>query len=97
MADLRKDLLRQMRALRASLDPKVVDRAKWAVEGKVPYDRDNAKAAVDDFLAAKADGGAFRRKLEAALKKEGTSLDEAKPADTVPPDSPPPRRRGRLT
>ncbi|KAA0591725.1 cytochrome c biogenesis protein ResB [Azospirillum lipoferum] len=96
MSDLRKDLLRQMKAIREKMDPKLVERVKLAALGKVPYDSDAAKEAVGHFLDAKRDGGAFRRKLEQALKAEGGTLDldgekaaPAKPAGK-------PRRGGRI-
>ncbi|CAO3405845.1 hypothetical protein [Azospirillum largimobile] len=92
MSDLRKDLLRQMKAIRDRMDPKLVERAKLAALGKVPYDSDAAKEAVGHFLDAKRDGGAFRRKLEQALKAEGGTLDldtEGKAPSPVKP------RRGR--
>lgn len=95
MSDLRKDLLRQMKAIRDRMDPKLVERAKLAALGKVPYDSDAAKEAVGHFLDAKRDGGAFRRKLEQALKAEGGTLDldtEGKAPSPVKP-----RRGGRMT
>lgn len=98
MSDLRKDLLRQMKAIRDRMDPKLVERAKLAALGKVPYDSDSAKEAVGHFLDAKRDGGVFRRKLEQALKAEGTPLDfdggEWPPAAKPPAK---PRRGGRMT
>lgn len=98
MSDPRKDLLRQMMALRQSLDPKVVERAKLAVFGKVPYDRDNARAAVATFLDRRNDGGAFRHKLEEALRREGATLDVERPEPTREDSHPlKPRRIGRLT
>ncbi|ANC90697.1 hypothetical protein A6A40_01575 [Azospirillum humicireducens] len=99
MSDLRKDLLRQMKAIRDRMDPKLVERAKLAALGKIPYDSDAAKEAVGHFLDAKRDGGAFRRKLEQALKAEGATLDldtEGKaPSPVQPPQKP--RRGGRMT
>ncbi|MFP5513272.1 MAG: hypothetical protein ACLGJC_09350 [Alphaproteobacteria bacterium] len=98
MSDLRKDLLRQMKAIRDRMDPKLMERAKLAALGKVPYDSDAAKEAVGHFLDAKRDGGAFRRKLEQALKAEGATLDldaEEKPPPAMPPAKP--RRGGRMT
>ncbi|KAA0577462.1 hypothetical protein FZ983_21575 [Azospirillum sp. B21] len=99
MSDLRKDLLRQMKAIRDRMDPKLVERAKLAALGKVPYDSDAAKEAVGHFLDAKRDGGAFRRKLEQALKAEGETLDLDTEAKAPPPVKPPekPRRGGRMT
>jgi len=71
MSDPREELLRQMAALRKSLDPKVIERLDLAAEGKVPYDRETAQSAVRQFLATKHDGGKFQRKLVNALKKGG--------------------------
>ncbi|UEM22018.1 hypothetical protein JL100_004440 [Skermanella mucosa] len=71
MSDPRQELLRQMAALRSSLDPKVIERLDLASEGKVPYDRDTAQSAVRQFLATRRDGGRFQRKLVDALKKGG--------------------------
>jgi len=101
MSDPRKELIRQMAALRQRLDPKLVERAKLAVFGQVPFDRDNAKAAVGDFLDRRRDGGAFRRKLEEALRAEGERLDLGAPAKDgdQPPTGPQPfkpRRIGRI-
>ena len=100
-SDIRKDLLRRMAALRQTIDPKVLTRTKLAMFGKVPYDQDVAKEAVARFLDARDDGGAFRRKLEQALKQEGATLD----LDTGTPKDEPsaetahplkPRRIGRI-
>ncbi|GAA4248581.1 hypothetical protein GBZ26_18305 [Azospirillum formosense] len=103
MSDVRKDLLRQMKAIRERMDPKLLERAKLSVFGKVPYDRDSAKEAVGHFLDSKDDGGAFRRKLEAALRQDGAPVDlpEGDAAgQTDSPAGPPqprkPRRFGRL-
>ncbi|WP_431857264.1 hypothetical protein [Azospirillum sp.] len=98
-ADLRKELLRRMAALRQTIDPKVLNRAKLATFGKVPYDQETAKQAVSQFLDQRDDGGAFRRKLEQALKQEGAALDLESGKDTAPKaDSHPlkPRRIGRI-
>lgn len=98
MSDVRKELLRQMQAIRDRMDPKLLERAKLSVFGKVPYDRDNARQAVGRFLDAKDDGGAFRRKLEAELRKDGAALDlegEAKDEPAAQPRKP--RRFGRIT
>lgn len=69
MTDPREELLRRMRELRASLDPKVVERLDLAKEGKVPYDRETAEDAVRRFLADRQDGGRFRARLLDALRK----------------------------
>ncbi|MBY6264621.1 hypothetical protein EI613_22260 [Azospirillum sp. 412522] len=95
MSDLRKDLLRQMKAIRDRMDPKLVERVKLAALGKVPYDSDAAKEAVGHFLDAKRDGGAFRRKLEQALKAEGAALDIDE-GEKAPPSGKP-GRGGRVT
>ncbi len=104
MSDARKELLRQMKAIRERMDPKLLERAKLSVFGKIPYDRDSAKEAVGHFLGSKDDGGAFRRKLEDALRKDGAPLDlPAEDAGTgagnssgEPPQPRKPRRFGRL-
>ncbi|WP_448202743.1 hypothetical protein [Azospirillum sp. sgz302134] len=98
MSDVRKDILRQMQAIRERMDPKLLERAKLSVFGKVPYDRDSAKEAVGHFLDAKKDGGAFRRKLEDELRKEGAALDlgEDAKAQAEPAPPPKPRRIGRI-
>ncbi|MEI6557573.1 MAG: hypothetical protein WCO00_04140 [Rhodospirillaceae bacterium] len=85
--DPRKTLLQQIADLRKSIDPKVLDRARLATEGKEPYDKEAARAAVRGFLEAKSasDGGAFKRKLLSALKT----------FDAAPPPSEPPRRSPR--
>ncbi|WP_207477754.1 hypothetical protein [Arenibaculum pallidiluteum] len=67
--DPRQLLLRQMRALRAGLDPAVVERLELAKQGKVPYDHATAQEAVRQFLASKQDGGKFRTRLMEALRK----------------------------
>ncbi len=101
MSDVRKELLRQMRAIRERMDPKLLERAKLSVFGKVPYDRDAAREAVGRFLEAKDDGGAFRRRLEAELGREGVPLDPLPGRER--PDTPAaehplkPRRIGRIT
>ena len=84
MNDPRKTLLQQVAALRKAIDPKVLDRAKLAAEGKEPYDKEAARAAVNTFLVAKnrQDGGAFQRKLAAALKAGG-GADPATPSQAT--------------
>lgn len=101
-SDPRKDLLRQIRAIREELDPKLVERAKLAVFGKVPYDRDNARAAVAHFLAGRKDGEELRAELERTLGEElpdvdgdGSVSDPAKP-DTAAKHPLKPRRIGRI-
>lgn len=67
--DPRETLLRQIRALRAGINPAVVERLELAKQGKVPYDHAAAQEAVKRFLAAKQDGGRFRTRLMEALRK----------------------------
>jgi len=87
VTDPRKTLLQMMASLRQTIDPKVLDRARLASEGKVPYDKEAARAAVRGFLEAKSrsDGGAFQRRLAEALKREA--------ATPPPPDPAPPAKR----
>ncbi|MEI6985045.1 MAG: hypothetical protein WCK65_02865 [Rhodospirillaceae bacterium] len=82
MTDPRKTLLQMMVDFRRTIDPSVLDRARLASEGKVPYDKVAARAAVRGFLAAKSakDGGAFQRKLLEALKREEAGLPPVEPA-----------------
>ncbi len=70
-AALRRAMLAQIRELRRGFDPELLKWARYAVEGKVPYDRENAQEAVRQFLQHKArdDGGRFRRKLAEALSR----------------------------
>ena len=84
--DPRKTLLQQIADMRKGIDPKVLNRARLASEGKEPYDQEAARVAVRGFLEAKsaADGGAFKRKLLDALKK----FDAAPPPSEPPPRSP---------
>jgi len=88
--DPRLTLLQQMAELRKGIDPKVLDRARLASEGKEPYDKEAARAAVRSFLDAKsaADGGAFKRRLLDALKK----LDSEPPAEPSRPAPPQPAK-----
>jgi hypothetical protein len=45
--------------------------APWLKPGEVAFDRENAAAGVKKFLETRQDGGAFLRKLTAALKRSG--------------------------
>lgn len=77
-SDPKAHLLQQIRALRARLDPGVMDRVQDTVvkaqfgptkppasndPGAVPYDRDRAAEVIARFLAERDDDGAFRREL----------------------------------
>ncbi len=96
MSDLRKTVLLQIAALRQTIDAKVLERAKMAVFGKIPYDQEGAKQAVANFLEARNDGGVFRHKLEQALQQEGVTLDLSEPEPPPPPHPLKPRRIGRI-
>jgi len=89
MGDSRRELLARMREILSRIDPDVIERARLAAFGKVPYDRGAARQAVDSFLDNRDDGGAFQRKLEEALRAEGVDLDALPIRSTTPPvDSP---------
>ena len=45
--------------------------APWLKPGEVAFDRENAAEGVRKFLETRQDGGAFLRKLTAALKRSG--------------------------
>lgn len=64
---LQRRLLNQITDLRSRMDPKVLDRVRLAHEGKVPFDRQTAGAAVQEFLANRDDDGAFERRLNKAM------------------------------
>jgi hypothetical protein len=87
--DPRKTLLLQMAALRRAIDPAVLRRVEQVAQGQEPYDKAAAQAVVRSFLAAKtkADGGAFQRRLLAALKTEALAGTPA-PAPAKPPPAP---------
>ena len=83
MADPRAELLRQMREIRARLDPDLLDRAARAAEAAqsakaqprkpppatVPFDKEAARAAVMSFLQGRHDGGRFAQKLMEAMRR----------------------------
>lgn len=102
MGDLRRELLARMREIRSRVDPEVMERARLAALGKVPYDREAARSIVGRFLESRDDGGAFRRKLEEALRAEGADaaalLSPPEPSgDGTPgPKRPRWRRIGRI-
>jgi len=84
MEDSRRELLERMREILSRIDPDVILRARLAAFGKVPYDRGAAREAVGNFLENRDDGGAFLRKLEAALRAEGADAE----ALLTPPEAP---------
>lgn len=71
----REALLVQIRELRARLDPQVLDRVRFAAEGRVPFDRDAAKDVVFRFLEQRQDGGLFASRLASHLKKADPTDD----------------------
>nr|HRQ82946.1 hypothetical protein [Azospirillaceae bacterium] len=69
MADIRKETMGQIRALRRRIDPALLQRVRDAVYQGEQSEKDNARAAVANFLAARDDGGAFRAKVGDGDKK----------------------------
>lgn len=93
MADIRKETMGQLRALRRRIDPVLLQRVRDAVyrndaAQKQPSEKENARAAVAGFLQGLDDGGVFRARLETELAKQGKKLETLLPqtgAET-PPD-----------
>lgn len=70
--DPRRQLLRQLSALRGRIDPQAIDHFLRKVDGWEPYDREAAGEAVRQFLATRQDGGKFQERLRHELtKKDG--------------------------
>lgn len=67
----REALLRQVAALRASLDPEVLKRVQQKVgnSDSEPYDKKAARQIIEQFLAARYDNGAFAKRLMEELAK----------------------------
>jgi hypothetical protein len=92
LADVRKEVMGQIRALRRRIDPRLLEKVRDAVyQGEQRSEKDNARAAVAEFLGGLRDGGAFRAKLEAELAAHGKRLDALLPSAVAEP--PAPRRR----
>jgi hypothetical protein len=68
--DARRELLRQLAALRKRIDPGALDRLLTKMGGWEPYDREAAGEAVRQFLATRTDGGKFQTRLREELKKK---------------------------
>lgn len=85
MADIRKEVMGQIRALRRRIDPRLLQQVRDAVYLGKRSEKDNARAAVASFLNDRDDGGAFRRKLEAELARHGKRLDALLPTEAAPP------------
>lgn len=81
MADIRKEVMAQIRALRRRIDPRLLEQARNAVYFGQRPEKESARAAVASFLAARDDGGVFRQQLEAALRRQGQRLDALLPAE----------------
>lgn len=90
MADIRKETMGQIRALRRRIDPALLQRVRDAVYQGERTEKDNARAAVANFLAARDDGGAFRAKLAAELARHGKRLDALLPASAPAAPAPAP-------
>ena len=90
MADIRKETMGQIRALRRRIDPALLQRVRDAVYQGEQSEKDNARAAVANFLAARDDGGAFRAKLAAELARHGKRLEALLPASAAATPEPPP-------
>lgn len=89
MSDPRKTLLDQIAALRSQVDPDLLDRARLAAEGKVPFDRLAARDAVRAFLDGRADGGRFKKQLVEQLKRyDAGERHELPPPGTKPQPHP---------
>lgn len=79
--DPKAELLRQIRTIRARLDPEVLARAEqvarrvqpgskpMAAPATEPYDKDAARNAVMLFLQSRQDGGRFATRVMEALKQ----------------------------
>lgn len=94
MADVRKEVMGQIRALRRRIDPRLLEKVRDAVyQGEQRSEKDNARAAVAEFLGGLRDGGAFRAKLEAELAAQGKRLDALLPSAAAEP----PATRRRLS
>lgn len=98
MADIRKETMGQIRALRRRIDPALLQRVRDAVYQGERSEKDSARAAVANFLAARDDGGAFRAKLAAELARQGKRLDALLPAAApAAPEPPPPQPENLLS
>lgn len=97
MADIRKETMGQIRALRRRIDPALLQRVRDAVYQGERTEKDNARAAVANFLAARDDGGAFRAKLAAELARHGKRLDALLPAAGPATPEPPPQPENLLS
>ena len=70
--DPRRQLLRQLSALRGRIDPNAINHFLRKVDGWEPYDRESAGEAVRQFLTTRQDGGKFQEQL----RREMTKKDE---------------------
>jgi hypothetical protein len=90
VADIRKEVMGQISALRRRIDPRLLEKVRDAVYHKERSEKENARAAVACFLSDLEDGGAFRRQLEAQLARQGKRLDALlpTPAESALPPAP---------
>jgi hypothetical protein len=84
LADIRKEVMGQIRALRRRIDPRLLEKVRAAVyasDGAEAFrsEKDNARAAVASFLATRQDNGAFRKALDQELRQHGRRLDQLLP------------------
>lgn len=88
MADIRKETMGQLRALRRRINPVLLQKVRDAVyrndsaAKNQPSEKESARAAVANFLQDREDGGIFRARLEAELAKQGRRLDALLPQTT---------------
>ncbi len=79
----------QIRALRETLDPKVLTFVQQKLTGEEPYDKEAAKEAINLFLKGRTANPAFLKKLKMKLAQEGATSPgrdaEARPDGTTPP------------
>lgn len=68
--DPRRELLRQLSALRGRIDPSAINQFLRKIDGWEPYDRESAGEAVRQFLTTRQDGGKFQERLRGELAKK---------------------------
>ena len=68
--DPRRQLLRQLSALRGRIDPRAINHFLSKVDGWEPYDRESAGEAVRQFLTSRQDGGKFQERLRQEMTKK---------------------------
>lgn len=72
--DRREQIVRMMRLLRKRLSPQVLKLGQDVVSGKAEVvNQQNARKAIELFLANQKDGGAYREKLAQFIKKNSST------------------------